>query len=73
MSVPDVMRRVYQPISDQQKADADMIKAHMNETHALLSQMQQRYKIEGGRELAVALTNLEQASMWAVKGITATP
>lgn len=70
--VPDVMRRVYQPISDEQKADADLVKAQMNDTHAMLTQMKQRYAIEGGRELAVALTNLEQASMWAVKGITAT-
>lgn len=66
------MRRVYQPISDEQKKDADETKRLMNEMHAHLTHMQQRYKIDGGRELAVALTNLETASMWAVKGITAT-
>lgn len=70
--VPDVMRRTYAPISDEQKRDADELKRRMNELHAWMAELHLKYLERGSREFHISLTNLEQASMWAVKGITAT-
>jgi hypothetical protein len=48
--------------------DIDKIEEASRQLHDLLVLFERTYSA-GGRELALAKTNLEQAVMWAVKGI----
>lgn len=63
----DTFRKEYKPLSDEQKIDMAIVKdvAKKLETVILNAKTQ-----GNGREMAVAMTNLETAIMWAVKGIT---
>lgn len=53
----------YKQLTEAQTVDANRIK-----------KLEQEFKdvvlLYGGREASLAITNVEQASMWAVKGIT---
>ena len=57
-------RPIYRALSDDEKALHDEIKAKAEELEALFS------RVKGGRYSALALTALEQAVMWIVKGLT---
>jgi len=61
----DVMRAEFKPVSEANKTLAKGVKDAFNELHDYLGTCPQ------GRCMSIALTNLEQASMWAVKEITA--
>lgn len=62
----DIFRKEYVVLSsDQQEA--------ISEVKEIAATLWRRFDFHGvfsGRELAIAKTNLEQAVMWAVKGIT---
>ena len=60
----EVFRPEYKELDEQQKALVLEVKTKAGELFDLFSKTL-------GRETAVAKTNLEQAVMWAVKGITA--
>jgi hypothetical protein len=61
--IEDVMRaNPIQQHSDQLQ-DADKIKRIGNEFHKMLDRFD-------GREISIAKTKLEEAVMWAVKGVT---
>lgn len=66
----DVMREVFTPLTTEQKTHAAEVKHEANRLYALLEEMTAFYP-DGAKELAQARINLEQASMWAVKGVTA--
>lgn len=57
-------RPIYRALSDDEKALHDEIKAKAEELEALFS------RVKGSRYSALALTALEQAVMWIVKGLT---
>lgn len=59
-------RPTYRALSDAEKALHDEIKTKAAEMEALFE------RVAPGRELALGMTNLEQAVMWAVKGLTGT-
>ena len=67
----DTFRKVYAPLSDTQKAQVEAIK---NQAADLLAEMNlavpMTERSERSRCMAIARTNLEQAVMWAVKGVT---
>lgn len=63
----DVFRKEYKPLSDAQKAQMEMIKEMAQE---LWDVIDANSTPDNGRMMAVAKTNLEQAIMWAVKGLT---
>ncbi len=54
----------YEGLTEEQKSLVDQVKAKAAELYELFVKT-------SGRESAVAITNLEQAVMWSVKGITA--
>lgn len=60
----NVMRHEYRLLQDWEKANMLKIK---NDGEALLKFIQ---SLGSGRELSLAVTNLEQAVMWSVKWIT---
>lgn len=61
----DVMRKgPWPPLSYGQKEAVDRVKTAGNDLHAFLESLPQ------GREISLAKTKLEEAVMWAVKGIT---
>lgn len=62
----DVFVRNYSPLNDDQKRDMDYVKHKAEE---LLNAIQVASYADP-RMSALAKTNLEQAVMWAVKGIT---
>ena len=66
----DTFRKVYAPLSDQQKMSIDGIK---DSAQAMLDSWNTLVPLEErsdrSRCMAIARTNLEQAIMWAVKGI----
>ena len=65
----DTFRKEYTPLTDEQKAWVEEVKE--NAENLLLSIDKPRNtNFKGNRELALAITNLEQSTMWAVKGIT---
>lgn len=66
----DPARRNFRPLSGEQKADVDRAKALANDIMSLYRGLQTKYP-RGYRELALGITRAEEASMWAVKGITA--
>jgi len=61
----DVMRAKYTPVTEANKTLMKGVKASFNDLHEYLLTCPQ------GRCMSIALTNLEQASMWAVKEISA--
>lgn len=67
----DTFRKEYTPLSEKQKADMGNIKG---EAVVLLDAMNKAVdpseRSEASRCMAIARTNLEQAIMWAVKGVT---
>jgi len=60
----DVFRSVQRELTDAEKATVSKLKDLAGELHELFSAS------APGREIAVAKTKLEEAVMWAVKGIT---
>lgn len=60
----NTMRHQYRTLSDDEKALVNEIKDAGGSFEVLISQMPQ------GREAALARTKIEEAIMWAVKGIT---
>ncbi len=68
----DTFRKEYKPLTDEQKAQMESIKS---EAEVLLAKMNEVVpadeRSERSRCMAIARTNLEQAIMWAIKGVTA--
>ncbi len=64
----DVMRAEFNPITDRQKELATEVKAQFNAIYKLLEDIE--YKLGPDRLMSIAKTELEGASMWAVKSIT---
>lgn len=62
--MPDTFRKQYRPLSDGEKATMDLIKTHAEGLLEVLN------RLPRSREQSLAVTNLEQAVMWAVKGLT---
>ena len=65
---PDICRSVFDPLTQDQADLAKALKLEFNKLHKMLC-----YKTDNpdeARMLAIAKTNLEQASMWAVKAVT---
>ena len=58
-------RHQYRTLTDAEKSSINSIK---EKTQALIDEIK---KLGTGREYSIAITNYEQACMWAVKGITA--
>lgn len=67
MPTQDTFRKDYKPLTDEQK---DQMKSIKNQAEILEAMINEDTTQNNGREMAVAKTNLEQAIMWAVKGIT---
>ena len=65
----DTFRKVYTPISDEQKERVLAIKTKADELLALFGKSEDRS--DKSRCAALAKTKLEEAVMWAVKGWTA--
>jgi len=67
----DTFRKEYTPLSDEQKEHMSVIK---NSAELLLESFNNAVptdeRSERSRCMAIARTNLEQAIMWAVKGVT---
>lgn len=67
----DTFRKEYKPLSEEQKEHMEAIKLSAEE---LLRQFNLAVsadeRSERSRCMAIARTNLEQAVMWAVKGLT---
>lgn len=63
----DTFRKEYKPLSEEQKTQMIAIKGI---AESLESAINTSTTPQNGREIALAKTNLEQAIMWAVKGIT---
>lgn len=59
-----VFRKAYRQLTDGEKILMDALKDQAFELHKIIGATPK------GRESALALTNLEQAVMWAVKAIT---
>lgn len=57
-------RPIYRALADDEKALHDAIKAKAEELEALFA------KVKPGRYTSLALTALEEAVMWAIKGLT---
>jgi len=68
----DTFRKVYKPLTEEQKAQMDAIKTKAEELLSLLDENTPLPGTNGvkGRCMAVAKTELETAIMWATKGIT---
>lgn len=54
-------------LSEEEKLQLDALKSHAQELHDVISEATLTMN---GREMALAKTKLEEAVMWAVKGIT---
>lgn len=68
----DVFRKEYQPLTDEQKGQMTEIKDQAAKLMDLFQKaVPAEERSEKSRCMNVARTNLEQAIMWAVKGITA--
>lgn len=65
--MPNVFRPQYRELSEEEKARLDTLKTAAEVLHEM---MFIDGTDKGQREMALARTNLEQAVMWAVKGIT---
>jgi len=60
----DPMRIQYRELSPAEKAQMDELKDRARDLYVFLE------TINGGREVALAKTKLEEMVMWATKGIT---
>ena len=65
----DTFRKEYNPLTVEQKEWMNQVKDKAQELLTLIDRPRVA-DFKGNREIAVAKTNLEQAIMWAVKGIT---
>lgn len=68
----DVMHKESKQLNEAQKSTIDKIKAMGNEFYCLLSEINNstiNRELSFNREFALAKTKLEEAVMWAVKGI----
>ncbi len=63
----DVFRKEYKPLSEAQKSVIASIKDTAQTLHDCLTNCPVEYD---KRHMALALTNLEQSIMWAIKSIT---
>jgi hypothetical protein len=63
-TVNNTMRHQYRVLSDAEKANMAAIKDKALEFHELVS------GIGKSREISLALTKIEEATMWAVKAVT---
>lgn len=68
----NTVRHQYRVLTDNEKADVSAIKAAGEDFLRHLDTVQSHYHAGSslGRELALARTKVEEAVMWAVKGIT---
>ncbi len=67
----DTFRKEYKPLTDEQKTQMADVKAAADNLLDIMNQIVPgEERSERSRCLAIARTNLEQAVMWAVKGIT---
>jgi hypothetical protein len=66
----NTFRRAYRGLTDAEVARRDSIIDHAERIECHI-RAQMRDRPVGQRELAIALTKLEEAVMWASKGITA--
>lgn len=67
----DTFRKVYSPLTDEQKAQMESVKVKAEELEALLNSIvPTEERSERSRCMAIARTNLETSIMYAVKGIT---
>lgn len=73
----NIFRKEYRELSDDEKALLDQVKDKAQELFDLISegtrvreQLSRDMPTQNGREMALAKTKLEEAVMWAVKGIT---
>lgn len=64
-NVGNTMRPAYRVLNDAEKANMQSIKDHGLAFHDLIASM------GSSREISLAKTKVEEAVMWAVKGITA--
>lgn len=64
----DTFRKEYKPLTEGQKEMMIKVKALAEELEALFNEANTP---NIGREIALAKTKLEEAIMWAIKGITA--
>ncbi|MBZ9659789.1 hypothetical protein LB523_12105 [Mesorhizobium sp. ESP-6-4] len=64
-TVNNVMRHAYRVLSDEEKALMGKLKDMGLEFHEFIA------SLGNSRELAVAKTKIEEATMWAVKHLTA--
>jgi len=62
----DTFRKLYTPLSEEQKAEMQAIKNKAEELEELFNKSMSREP----RLMAIAKTNLEQGVMWAVKAVT---
>lgn len=62
---PSRFRPVYRPLTEDEKALHDAIKMKAAELEALFE------RVRPCRETSLGFTKLEEAVMWAVKGLTA--
>lgn len=67
--MPDLFRKEYKPLTDEQKAWVEEVKTKAEELFLSIDRPRNA-SFSGNREIELAKTNLEQAVMWAVKGIT---
>lgn len=63
----DVFRKEYRALSEEEKLQLDVLKSDAQELHDNITEATTE---TNGREMALAKTKLEEAVMWAVKGIT---
>lgn len=63
VEVKDVFREKYDALNEEQATLVHGIKSNANIVYALMGHID-------NREMSIAKTNLEQAIMWAVKGVT---
>lgn len=72
----DTFRKEYKPLTDEQKKAVELVKSKAEELMQVIIDTQYAsfgdnpVNPGGTRESNLAKTNLEQAIMWAVKGIT---
>lgn len=69
----DTFRKAYRPLGEQQSDAIEAVKAGAEQIEDALTKLKAVTPVtpEAGRQYALAMTNLEQAVMWAVKAITA--
>jgi DNA-binding MarR family transcriptional regulator len=73
-NITDTFRKNYGQLTDEQKKQGEDVKIKAEELLALFNAaIPPEERSEKSRCMAVARTNLEQAIMWACKGIYTTP